>query len=74
MGIALLPASLVSEDLRVGRLLPVLSQFEVSGKKQRLSVIYGGRSYVATKVRNFVDFTVGQYRSTEGVPALRVIA
>lgn len=74
MGIALLPASLVSEDLREGRLLPVLSQFEVSGEKLRVSVVYAGRNYIATKVRNFVDFTVGQYRDPESAPALCVIA
>jgi DNA-binding transcriptional LysR family regulator len=74
MGIALLPALLVSEDLRGGRLLPVLSQFEVSGERQRVSVIYAGRNYVAAEVRTFVEFTIGQYRGAESVSTLRAIA
>lgn len=74
MGIALLPASLVSEDLRGGRLLPVLTRFEVSGERPRVSVIYAGRNYVAAKVRTFVDFTIGQYRGAESVSTLREIA
>jgi DNA-binding transcriptional LysR family regulator len=65
MGIVSLPVSLVSTDIQAGRLLPVLGPFEVSGKRPRVSPVYAGRNYLVNKIRNFVDFTVGQYRSAQ---------
>lgn len=69
MGIAVLPAAFVENDLANGTLMPVLSQYQINGGPQRLSIIYPSRSYLSTKVRSFIDFVVGQYRSPTLAPA-----
>lgn len=74
MGIALLPAPLVKDDLAKGYLLPILSQFEIAGGTRPVSILYTGRNYLAAKVRHFIDFSVSQYRAPESVIALRAAA
>jgi DNA-binding transcriptional LysR family regulator len=64
MGIAVLPAPLVEDDLLSGRLLPVLSQYEIAEGRKQVSILYTGRNYLSARVRSFIDFAVGQYQST----------
>ncbi len=68
MGIALLPAPLVKDDLAKGLLLPILGQYQISGSVLAVNVLYTSKQYRSTSVRSFIDFIVAQYRSPE--PAL----
>jgi DNA-binding transcriptional LysR family regulator len=74
MGIALLPAPLVENDLIEGRLLPILGQYTVSGGPRSVSMVYTGRNFLSAKVRHFIDFAVGQYRTSEDAGSLRAVA
>jgi DNA-binding transcriptional LysR family regulator len=74
MGIALLPVPLVDEDLQAGRLLPILGQYRIISGDRPVSIVYAGRNLLSAKVRNFIDYTVSQYRASEVTVALRVVA
>jgi DNA-binding transcriptional LysR family regulator len=74
MGIAMLPAPLVKDDLAKGHLLPILSQFQISGGMRQVSILYTGRNYLTAKVRHFIDFSVSQYRAPEQMVSLRAAA
>lgn len=63
MGIALLPAPLVKDDLAKGALLPILGQYQVSGNVLSVNVLYTSRRYRSANTRHFIDFIVAQYRS-----------
>jgi DNA-binding transcriptional LysR family regulator len=67
LGIAVLPLPLVSDDLERGTLKTVLNQYEVNGGASHISIVYSGRNYLATKARNFIDFTVEQFRGASAV-------
>lgn len=74
MGIALLPVPLVKDDLEAGRLLPILGQYLITSGARPLSIVYAGRNFLSAKVRNFIDYTVSQYRAPEEAVMLRVVA
>lgn len=74
MGIALLPAPLVRDDLAKGYLLPILGQFQIMGGTRQVSILYTGRTYLTATVRHFIDFSVSQYRAPESAVALRAAA
>jgi DNA-binding transcriptional LysR family regulator len=64
MGIALLPYHFVADEIAAGALKTVLPQYEVTGGTRYVSIVYSGRNYLTTKVRNFIDFTVEQFRQS----------
>jgi DNA-binding transcriptional LysR family regulator len=74
MGIALLPAPLVRDDMAKGYLLPILSQYQIAGGTRQVSILYTGRNYLSAKVRHFIDFSVSQYRAPEQALSLRAAA
>jgi DNA-binding transcriptional LysR family regulator len=74
MGIALLAAPLIIDDLERGTLVPVLEQFEVNGGPREISIVYSGRNNLSSKVRSFIDFTVSQYRAPDKTAPLRAAA
>ena len=61
MGIGLLPAWLVDEDIASGRLERVLPQW--SALTVTLYAIYTSRRYLAPKVRSFIDWLSGELGS-----------
>jgi DNA-binding transcriptional LysR family regulator len=65
MGIALLPLRFVEEDIARGTLVPILQDFELNGGAHQIAMLYAGRNFLAPKVRNFIEFVVGHYRSLE---------
>jgi DNA-binding transcriptional LysR family regulator len=73
MGIALLPTSLVVEDIRRGALVRLLDQFEVNGGPCHISLLYSGRTNLSRKVRSFIDYTVEQFLPHEKALALRAV-
>lgn len=78
LGIARLPASLVSTEMQEGTLVPVLDDFELENGVRTLWMLYSGHRYMTPRVRRFIDFSVARYRqkvsSAEGLslkPAMR---
>jgi DNA-binding transcriptional LysR family regulator len=74
MGIALLPASLVAEDIRSGALVRLLQKFKVNGEPRHFSLLYSGPSNLSRKVRTFIDYTVAHYRTPDNAVSLRAVA
>jgi DNA-binding transcriptional LysR family regulator len=74
MGVALLPAPLVKDDLAAGRLLPILGRYRIASGARTVSIVYTGKSSLSAKVRSFVEHAVEQYRASEDTSALRVVA
>lgn len=62
IGIALLPKWLASEPVRAGRLMPVLSNWEVQCQRSTEAIwaVYPRKKTVSSKVRSFIDFLVEQ--------------
>jgi DNA-binding transcriptional LysR family regulator len=62
LGIARLPASLVSTELQDGSLVPLLEGFELENGMRTLWMLYSGHRYMTPRVRRFIDFSVAHYR------------
>lgn len=62
LGIARVPASLVSTELQVGDLVPLLEGFELENGVRTLWMLYSGHRYMTPRVRRFIDFSVTHYR------------
>ncbi|MFP3584696.1 LysR family transcriptional regulator [Paraburkholderia sp. SIMBA_055] len=58
-GIAYLPTYLTSEDLRAGRLVPLLESYAFDGEPIR--VVYPSKRYLSPKVRSFIDLLVDSW-------------
>jgi len=59
-GIGLIPSHVVGEDLKKGRLVPVLEAFD--GYDLGIYAVYAHKNHLAAKVRAFVDFVVERWR------------
>jgi DNA-binding transcriptional LysR family regulator len=60
-GIIYQPAFLVGEDLRLGRLVQLLPQYQ--GPELDIQVVYPSRRHLAGKVRAMVDFLVAAFKT-----------
>ncbi len=60
MGMAVLPRWLIADDLRVGRLEPILP--EAITIRAPLMAVYPSRKYLSAKVRTFIDFLAADPR------------
>jgi DNA-binding transcriptional LysR family regulator len=56
LGISVLPEFLIREDLRCGRLVRVLPQW--NPQDLPVHVVYAGARLLSTRVRSFIDFAV----------------
>ena len=65
LGLAQMPLFHVEEDLRAGRLVSVLPEFEVP--RIPLSLLYPRSRHLSSRVRAFVDWTVAAFRDAEHV-------
>lgn len=65
LGLAQMPLFHVEEDLRAGRLVSVLPEFEVP--RVPLSLLYPRSRQLSPRVRAFVDWTVAAFRDAEHV-------
>jgi DNA-binding transcriptional LysR family regulator len=59
-GLALLPSFLVADDLRAGRLAPVLNEF--LDTEYAVNAIYPHRHRLSAKVRSFIDLLAKHFR------------
>ncbi len=62
LGIARLPTFLVGEDVRQGRLVPVLTDYHLA--EIDVLALYPSRRHLSAKVRVMVDFLVHAFRGT----------
>ncbi|MBB5443799.1 MULTISPECIES: LysR family transcriptional regulator [unclassified Paraburkholderia] len=56
-GVALLPITLVEHDIKAGRLVRLLEQFEIADTTAEVRLAYMGRTLLPPKVRAFIDHT-----------------
>jgi len=63
MGVAIVPADLVANDLARGTVVRVLDGYPIRNADNELAIVYPGRRHVPAKTRSFVDFTVDWFRS-----------
>jgi DNA-binding transcriptional LysR family regulator len=59
-GLVHLPIYMLTKDLKTGRLISVLKEFE--GPKRPIHAVYLHRMHLSAKVRTFVDFLYEQYQ------------
>jgi len=57
-GVALLPMSLVEQDIKTGRLVRLLERFEITDTVAEIRLAYIGRALLPAKVRAFIEHTV----------------
>jgi DNA-binding transcriptional LysR family regulator len=69
VGIAYEPDFIVGEDVRAGRLVPILRAY--TGAIGAISVVYASRRHLSAKVRAFADFLAQHFAGTEWSPAKR---
>jgi len=58
-GLILLPSFVVSDEFKSGRLVPVLTEFQMS--EMPINAIYPHRQFVPSKVRSFIDLAAKQF-------------
>lgn len=61
MGIAMLPAPLVADDLTAGTLRRLLPDYQVENPDAQLSIVYPGRRHLPAKTRHFVDYALEHF-------------
>jgi len=59
-GLAMMPSFLVVDEIKSGRLVPLLTEF--SSAEQPISAIYPHRHHLSAKVRSFLDLLTRRYR------------
>ena len=61
LGVVQLPAFIIGHDLREGRLLPVLTDWQ--GRPVPLHAVYPDNRLIAARVRTFVGFLAGKAKA-----------
>jgi DNA-binding transcriptional LysR family regulator len=56
-GVGLLPIALVEQDIKAGRLVRLLEEFEIADTAAEVRLAYIGRALLPAKVRAFIDHT-----------------
>jgi DNA-binding transcriptional LysR family regulator len=64
LGFAVLPRTIVSDDLHEGRLIHVLPEWEISDRPVEIALIYPGRRNVSAKTRAFIDLALDHFTGT----------
>jgi DNA-binding transcriptional LysR family regulator len=57
LGIGLLPITLVEQDIKAGRLVRLLEDFEIADSAAEVRLAYIGRALLPAKARAFIDHT-----------------
>ena len=61
-GIVRLSGFMVDEDIKAGRLVPVLQDYSI--KKQQIHAVFPHRKYLPAKVRVLIDFLLEKFTPT----------
>lgn len=59
LGVAFEPDFIVAPDVRAGRLVPLLTDYEAP--RAPIAAVYASRRHLSAKVRTFVDFLAGRF-------------
>lgn len=68
MGIGVLPASLASEYIASGELMPLLSDWRIEDRDIVLSLVYPGRRHLSAKARTFIELALEYFRDDHEKP------
>lgn len=68
MGVAIVPAPLIADDLAAGTLRRLLPDHEIDDPEARMSIVYPRRQYLPVKTRRFVDYAIEHF-ARRGEPA-----
>lgn len=63
MGVAIVPTSLVADDLTAGTLRRLLSDYEIDDPEAQMSIVYPRRQYLPARTRRFVDYAVEHFEN-----------
>jgi DNA-binding transcriptional LysR family regulator len=63
LGLGLLPAELVEPEVRAGRLVRVLEEYEIKEEAIEIRLAYATRTLLPAKVRAFIDHATGFYEA-----------
>jgi DNA-binding transcriptional LysR family regulator len=66
MGIAILPAYLIDDDIRSGRLKRLLPQYRLADREFR--IVYSNRKFLSLKVKAFIDIAIEHFRHATETP------
>jgi DNA-binding transcriptional LysR family regulator len=72
LGVALLPPTMARIDVRAGRLVPVLPQYQRTG--QGLSVLYPSRKHLPLAVSAFIGMVMEKLSTEEALPEMLRVA
>lgn len=67
LGIALLPSTLTRQDLRAGRLVPVLPQYHRQG--HGVHMVYPSKHYLPPAVAAFIDLVIQKMGALQALPS-----
>ncbi|WP_322042694.1 LysR family transcriptional regulator [Paraburkholderia sp. J67] len=79
MGVAIVPATLVADDLAAGALVRLLPDYEIEDAQGSMAIVYPRRQYLPAKTLRFVDYTVEHFQQAcddkpaTGTAALRTM-
>ncbi|MDR3101248.1 MAG: LysR family transcriptional regulator [Paraburkholderia sp.] len=62
MGVAIVPESLVADDLAAGTLTRLLPEYGIDAPEARMSIVYPDRQYLPAKTLRFVDYTIEHFQ------------
>jgi DNA-binding transcriptional LysR family regulator len=63
LGILIQPSYILYEDIVAGRLIPVLTDWELP--RLQINLAYASRKHVSAKVRSFIDFMVKEFHDND---------
>jgi DNA-binding transcriptional LysR family regulator len=66
-GLILIPDFLAKNDIKIGKLVPVLTEF--CAPEQPINAVYPHRQHLATNVRSFLDLVAKHFEATNKRPA-----
>ncbi|MBN3852609.1 LysR family transcriptional regulator [Paraburkholderia sp. Ac-20340] len=61
MGVAIVPAPLVADDIAAGTLVRLLPEYEIEDAQANMAIVYPRRQYLPAKTLRFVDYTVEHF-------------
>ncbi|WP_322050943.1 LysR family transcriptional regulator [Paraburkholderia bannensis] len=62
MGVAVVPAPLVADDLAAGTLVRLLPSYEIEDAQASMAIVYPRRQYLPAKTLRFVDYTIEHFQ------------
>jgi DNA-binding transcriptional LysR family regulator len=61
MGVAIVPAPLVEDDIAAGTLVRLLPEYEIEDAQANMAIVYPRRQYLPAKTLRFVDYAIEHF-------------